>query len=121
MSSAATEEGGGGGSVRIGLDAERFPRKVLYTCFAIEILLYVLDYHLNYGRVVNIGAFRRIWTSTIESSVPSFFSIGQTLLVALTIWFIVRVEAARGSSRWVVAWPGCSPPCTRYRRTRIWR
>ncbi|MFP6687580.1 MAG: hypothetical protein VB934_22870 [Polyangiaceae bacterium] len=91
--------------VSIELDSERFPRKVLFTCFGIELLLYVLDYHFNYGRVINLDAFRRIFSSTIETSLPSFFSVGQTLLVALTLWLILRVEVARGTRRGVlVGW-----------------
>ncbi len=90
-------------ALNLDLHRDRFPLKVLLTCFSIEVLLYVLDYFLNYGRAVDNGPFRRLFSTTIESSFPSFFSIGQTLLVALTLWIIVRLVRTRGDSRWVVA------------------
>ncbi len=89
--------------LNIDLHRDRFPLKVLLACFSIEVLLYVLDYFLNYGRAIDIGPFRRLFSTTIESSFPSFFSIGQTLLVAVTLWIIVQLVRTRGDSRWVVA------------------
>ena len=84
--------------IEISLDAGRVPYIVLGTCVLVALVLFLLDYHVNYGRWTQIGALRRMFNTTREDSLASWFGITQTLFVALTAWVIYWVS--RGASKW---------------------
>lgn len=70
---------------------------VLIACLLLEIGFVLIDYHVNYGRLTDIGALRRLSNIAREDGLASWFGTTQTLLVALTtwsIWFLVRAQQA---------------------------
>ncbi|MHC5113931.1 MAG: hypothetical protein ACYTGP_05830 [Planctomycetota bacterium] len=82
------------------LRRDRFPLLLLLTCFAIELLIYFLDYGFNYCRWIDRGSIRRLFTTTIEDGIASWASQTQTAFVAMTLWFLFFVLRAKGVSRW---------------------
>jgi hypothetical protein len=78
----------------------RLIRAVVVACVAFEVLLVLLDYHVNYGGRTTLGTLRRMTNITREDSLASWFGTTQTTLVALVVWLIwltVRHgEATRG-------------------------
>lgn len=84
--------------IEISLDAKRLPYMMLATCLLVEMVFFFLDYHVNYGRWTEIGALRRMFNTTREDSLASWFGITQTLFIALTVWLIFW--ASKGASQW---------------------
>lgn len=73
-------------------------RVVFWGCLAFEVVLVLLDYHVNYGRLTDVGALRRLTNIAREDSLASWFGTTQTLLVALTAWGLwLGARAARAS------------------------
>jgi hypothetical protein len=81
-------------------DAPRVVRFVLVGCLLLEVAFVLLDYHVNYGRLTEIGALRRMTAIAREDGLASWFGTTQTMLVALTAWAIVAVIRAQGAARW---------------------
>ncbi len=84
--------------IETSLDAERLPYIVLGTCVLVAAVLFLLDYHVNYGRWTQIGALRRMFNTTREDSLASWFGVTQTLFVALTVWALYWFS--QGASKW---------------------
>ncbi|MCP3902363.1 MAG: hypothetical protein GY715_01910 [Planctomycetes bacterium] len=82
------------------LRRDRFPLMVLLACFAIELLIYMADYWLNYRHIIDRGSIRRLFTTTTEDGIASWASQTQTALVAATLWILLFVLRAKGVSRW---------------------
>ena len=45
--------------VELRVDWRRLASRVLLLCLAAEVAFAVLDYHINYGRLIDVGAMRR--------------------------------------------------------------
>ena len=88
---------------RLTFSANRVWRVTLITCLALEIVFVLLDYHVNYGRLTEIGALRRMTNIAREDGLASWFGTTQTLLVALTAWVIVLVVRAQQAAPWRLA------------------
>jgi len=88
--------------VEVSVDLRRLAGRVLAVGLAIEIALVTLDYLVNYGRLANLGAIRRLFNTTREDGLLSWFSITQTAFVALTLWIVALTERWRGADRWRV-------------------
>jgi hypothetical protein len=84
--------------IECSLDAERLPYLVLGSCVLVAAVFFLLDYHVNYGRWTQIGALRRMFNTTREDSLASWFGVTQTLFVALTVW--VLYWFSQGASKW---------------------
>ena len=87
-------------SVALTFDAERVVRLVFVGCLGLELLFVVLDYHVNFGRLTDIGALRRMTNIAREDSLASWFGTTQTLLAGLTAWTIFLLVRAQGAPRW---------------------
>lgn len=83
--------------VEIPVHAGRFLRTLVAACLSIEVGLVLLDYHVNYGRLTDLGPLRRLTNITREDSLASWIGTTQTLLIALTLWFVWL--ALRGCGR----------------------
>jgi hypothetical protein len=75
-------------AVELSIDARRLARSVLVCCVLVEVALVLLDYHVNYGRGVEVGAIRRLFNLAREDGLASWLATTQTLLIALTLWLI---------------------------------
>ena len=88
--------------MEVRVDLRRLAGRVLAVCLAIEVTLVALDYHVNYGRLSEIGAIRRLFNTAREDGLLSWFSVTQTAFVALTLWLVALTERWRGADRWRV-------------------
>lgn len=73
---------------------------VLGVCLALEGLLFLLDYHVNYGRWTEIGALRRMFNTTRDDGLASWLGTTQTLFLALTVWLTYWMQRAVARPRW---------------------
>ena len=90
-------------STEITLDPRRVMAIVLVACIGAELAFVFLDYHVNYGRLVDIGAIRRLFNIAREDGLASWFGTAQTMLVALTLWALYAIARVRRR-------PGCGGP-----------
>ena len=86
--------------VRLRLDPASLARRVFLCCVLLETALVLLDYHVNYGRLTDVGAIRRLTNIAREDGIASWFGVTQTLLVALTAWILWLLVRAAGAPRW---------------------
>ena len=86
--------------VELPLDFARIARWVLVGGLLWEIAFVLLDYHVNYGRLVTVGAIRRLTNIAREDGLASWFGTTQTLLVALTAWGLLLLVRASHAPRW---------------------
>lgn len=86
-------------SKQLGIDTGSLLRGVLTFCVSVELLLFTLDYHVNMSRGSDSYPIRRLFDTASEDSLAGWFSITQTMLIAVTIWLIWAVVRQRGS-RW---------------------
>lgn len=98
--SAVVESLPGVGPFELRFDRRRVLRTLLVACVLIEIAFAGLDYFINYSRAIDVDHIRRMFNNTREDSLASWFSITQTLLVALTVWGIWCITRHRGGT-----WP----------------
>ena len=66
----------------------------------LEISFVLLDYHVNYGRLTEVGAIRRLTNIAREDGLASWFGTTQTLLMALTAWGLLLLARAGRSAAW---------------------
>ncbi len=78
----------------------RLIRSVVAVSVAVELLLVIFDYHVNYGGLTRLGALRRLANITREDSLASWVGTTQTSLVALTVWWIWLVVCRTAAARW---------------------
>ena len=80
--------------------ATRFPLYLLLGLFTLELVIYLLDYGLNFSqRGKWDNAIRGIFKTTTEDGLASWASQTQTMLVALTLWFLVVVQRAKNAPK----------------------
>jgi hypothetical protein len=82
------------------IDGRAIARTVFVVCVAFEATLVLLDYHVNYGRLTEIGALRRLTNIAREDSLASWFGTSQTLLIGVTAWAYWVVAGARHEVLW---------------------
>ena len=87
-------------SVLVPVDPRRLARRVLVCCVALEISFVLLDYHINYGRLTEVGAIRRLTNIAREDGLASWFGTTQTLLAALTAWGLLLLARAGKAAAW---------------------
>jgi hypothetical protein len=73
---------------------------VLLGCLVLEVAFVLLDYHVNFSRLTNIGALRRLTNIAREDGAASWFATMQTLLVGLTAWVILAIVHGQRAPRW---------------------
>jgi hypothetical protein len=82
------------------LKSARFLKALILACVVIEVLLVFLDYKVNYARGSSFGEIRRLFNTTREDGLPSFFGVTQVTLFALTLWLVWFVERTRRRAVW---------------------
>lgn len=70
------------------VNTTRLSRTLLIVCLIVELSFVVLDYIVNYGRLTEIGALRRMFNIAREDGLASWFAVTQTIFVALTSWLV---------------------------------
>ncbi|MCP3905185.1 MAG: hypothetical protein GY715_16290 [Planctomycetes bacterium] len=80
--------------------ADRWLAGIFVFCVSAQLLFFALDYHVNYGRLTDIGAMRRLFNTAREDGLASWFAVTQTTLLALTVWALLVCARAGGASRW---------------------
>ena len=73
---------------------------MFYTCLLVEIGFVLLDYHVNFGRLTESGALRRLSNIAREDGLASWFGTTQTLFVGLTAWVLWTSVRLAGAPRW---------------------
>jgi len=74
--------------VELRVGSWRFVRTLIGLCVGAELTFVFLDYHVNFGRLTDIGMLRRLSNIAREDSLASWFGNTQTLLIAFTLWLI---------------------------------
>lgn len=90
-------------SVLINVDVRRLAWIILIFCVTVEIAFVFLDYYINYRKLVEIGAMRRMFNIAREDGLASWFGATQTLLTGMTLWLIflvVRNSSGPGARPW---------------------
>ena len=87
------------------VDTKRVARSIFIVCILAEVSFVLLDYYVNYGRLTEIGALRRMVNITREDGLASFFGTLQTAMVGLTLWLIYISAKSQDRSKWrTVGW-----------------
>lgn len=86
--------------VDLTIRSKRLVRAVIAVCVAAEVAFVVLDYHVNYGGLTDIGTLRRLTNIAREDSFASWFGTTQMLFVGLTLWLVYVAIRNRESTRW---------------------
>ena len=84
----------------VSLDPVRFVCAVFVCCVLADIGFVLLDYHVNYGRLIDVGAIRRLSNIAREDGLASWFGTAQTLLAALTLWLVYAVVRSQRAPAW---------------------
>lgn len=79
------------GSTILTVDTGRFLWVVFLACLIVEVALVYLDLTVNWLAWSDSGAIRRLFNTTREDGLASWFAVSQTLLTALAAWLIVVV------------------------------
>ena len=87
-------------AVSLSVTPLRVSRLILVGCLLAEVSFVLLDYHVNYGRLVDVGAIRRLTNIAREDGFASWFGTTQTLLVSLTAWGIFLLVRAGQAPSW---------------------
>ena len=89
-------------AAEVSLNLEHLAVYILVFGMIAEVMFVILDYYVNFGRLTEIGAIRRMFNSTREDGLASWFATTQTLLTALTLWLIYAVSKRQVTPRWKV-------------------
>jgi len=87
---------GQGAAGELAVGGRRLVWTVFLACVGAEIAVFLLDYHVSYGRLVTVGAIRRLCNNAREDGLGSWLAVTQTSLVALTAWLLAAL--ARGGA-----------------------
>lgn len=95
------------GATILRVDTGRFLWAVFLGCLIIEIALVYLDLTVNWWRWSDSGAIRRLFNTTREDGLASWFMVSQTLAAAAVAWVIFTVllhqhSAAVRRAGWLV-------------------
>ena len=82
-------------SIDLSVDPTQVARRVFICCLLIEVGFVLLDYHVNYGRLTEVGAMRRLTNIAREDSLASWF--GTRFLGLLVVVSVLAIAVACGS------------------------
>lgn len=83
------------------IHSRRFIRNIFIFCLLIELTFFLLDAFVNYGKLTEIGAIRRLCNLAREDSLSSWFGSMQTLMVGFTLMLIfLRVRKEESLEKW---------------------
>ncbi len=84
--------------VELEINSTKLIRYTIGFAIFAELMFVVLDYHVNYGRLTEIGAMRRMTNIAREDGFASWFGTAQLTLISVTLWliyFAVREHASK--------------------------
>ena len=91
--------------VSLTIDSRRAIVVTFWICLGAELGFVVLDATVNYSRWTDYGMIRRLFNITREDGCASWFGVMQTLMVAVTAWWIwVLSRRAPGAGRRPRGW-----------------
>ena len=73
---------------------------VLLVCLLANLAFFLLDCLVNYRGWIDISSIRRLFNTTREDGMASWFAVTQTVMVALTLWLIFVTVRQQPGSRW---------------------
>jgi len=74
---------------------------ITFAClFSIEILLFVLDYFINWHEGASRQGVRDMFSTTEEHSIAGWFAATQTFVVAMAAWAVVILNRYGAASAW---------------------
>lgn len=79
------------GSTLLRVETGRFLWAVFLGCLIVEVALVYLDLTVNWLRWSDSGAMRRLFNTTREDGLASWFMVSQTLVTAVVAWVIFTV------------------------------
>ena len=82
------------------IDPPRLAKKILIFCVAAELAFVFLDYHLNYGNLVNLASVLFLFNIANETGFAAWFATTQTLLAGLTLWLIYVAVRRQTGPKW---------------------
>jgi len=80
-------------TVDVSLNSERIVRVMFVSMVLFEVFLVLLDAFLNYGKLIEIGAIRRLSNIAREDGLGTWFASTQTFLAGLTamaVWYLSK-------------------------------
>lgn len=91
--------------VAITLRSSRVLLVVFLACALAEAAFFLLDWHVNFGALVDHAPIRNLLNTTREDGLASWFGVTQTALVAATLWSLFLVAKSSGrTSGAVLGW-----------------
>lgn len=88
------------GPVTFRMSPTRLVHGVLVSCILVELLLVLLDYHVNYGHWTELEAIRGMFNIAREDGLASWLGTTQTLLAGLTLWVLYATSRVQRASAW---------------------
>ncbi len=87
------------------IDRKRLISTLLVICGSIELLLFTLDYHLNYSiHARSPSVIRRLFATSSEDGLAGWFAIIQTAMIAATLWLLVVLIRRTGTRLQAAGW-----------------
>ena len=74
------------------VDTGRFLWVVFLSCLILELALVYLDLTVNWLRWTELGPIRRLFNTTREDALASWFAVTQTVFIALAAWVIFAIS-----------------------------
>lgn len=77
------------------VDTGRFLWVVFLSCLIVELGLVYLDLTVNWLEWTELGPIQRLFNTTREDALASFFAVTQTVFVALMAWIIYAISRSQ--------------------------
>lgn len=82
------------------VDAGLFAWVVFLGCLIVELALVYLDLTINWWQWSDSGPIRRLFNTTREDGLASWFAVSQTLVVALVAWLLFTILLHQNTTVW---------------------
>lgn len=86
------------------IDTTALLRNLFVFCVSVELLLFTLDYYLNYAGGSQVSAIRRLFSTSREDGLAGWVAILQTAMVAVTLWAIYLVGRKTATRLQTLGW-----------------
>lgn len=87
-------------TVQLTFDPRRVVRNIFVFCVVANVSFFLLDFFINYLRLADTGAIRRLFNTAKENGLAAWFGVTQTVMVALTLWLTFVTVKQQGGSKW---------------------
>ena len=90
----------GTGQLSIEIDSRRTLWTLFAVLLAIEVLLFVLDYFVNWQEASSRASIRKMFSTTEEHSIAGWFAATQTFVVAMAAGAVLLLTRYSGAALW---------------------